>query len=68
LKPLPRIEKRLLTAKQAGEYLSVAEWTIRQWASMGRLPKVKLGRSLRFGIEDLDKLIEEEKIPRRDLK
>lgn len=54
----PSRRKRLLTASEAGEYLGLAEWTIRQWASMGRIPKVKLGKALRFDVEDLDRYIE----------
>lgn len=66
--PSPSPSKRLLTAEQAAEYLGLATWTVRQWASMGRLPKVKLGRSLRFDISDLEKVIEEGKIPAREPK
>ena len=55
--------QRLLNASEAGEYLGLAEWTIRQWASMGRIPKVKLGKALRFDVEDLDRMIVKSKIP-----
>ena len=58
-----KVTKRLLTAAEAAEYLGLAEWTIRQWASMGRIPKVKLGKALRFDVEDLDRLIAKSKIP-----
>ena len=67
LRPDPRPQKRLLTAAEAAEYLGLAEWTIRQWASMGRIPKVKLGKSLRFDIDDLDRLIVKSKIPTRTI-
>ena len=60
------IRKRLLTASEAAEYLGLAQWTIRQWASMGRIPKVKLGRSLRFDLADLDDVIEKGKTPARE--
>ena len=55
--------KRLLTASEAGEYLGLAEWTVRQWASMGRITKVKMGKALKFDLEDLDRLIAKSKIP-----
>ena len=60
-----KISKRLLTAAEAAEYLGMAEWTLRQWASMRKIPKVKLGKALRFDVDDLDKWIAEKKIPAR---
>ncbi len=60
------LKKRLLTAAEAAEYLCLAEWTVRQWASMGRIPKVKMGRSLRFDLADLDDVIEKGKTPARE--
>ena len=63
LRPDPRPQKRLLTAPEAAEYLGLAVWTIRQWASQGRIPKVKLGKALRFDVEDLDRMIAKSKIP-----
>ncbi len=53
----------LLTASQAGEYLSVATSTIRAYAYRGMLPFVKLGEGkwapLRFRREDLESYIDE---------
>ena len=51
-------EKRLLNAQEAAIYLGLAEHTVRQWASMRKIPFVKLGRALRFDKEVLDKFIE----------
>ena len=59
-------DRRLYTASQTAEYLGLKEQTVRQWASMGKLPKVKLrGKSLRFRKEDLDRVINEDLIPAR---
>ena len=55
------IGKRLLNAKETAEYLGLKEWTVRQWASMGKLPKVKLGKALRFDKADLERFVEENK-------
>ena len=55
--------QRLLNAKEAALYLGLAEATVRQWASMGRIPKVILGAALRFDVEDLDRMIVKSKIP-----
>ena len=61
------LKKRLLTAAEAVEYLGLKAGTIRQWASQGRIPKVKIGgKSLRFDVKDLDLLIKSDKFPARD--
>ena len=59
-------EKRLLDAGEAAAYLGLSEHTIRQWASQGRIPKVKLGgKALRFDKVDLDRFIAQDRIPAR---
>jgi len=60
------LKKRLLTAGEAAEYLGLSEQTVRQWAHMRRIPCVKLGRALRFDIEDLDLWLEEHRRPARE--
>ena len=49
--------KRLLTASEAAEYLGLAEQTVRNWASTGKLPKVRAHGCLRFDIKALDRWI-----------
>lgn len=56
---------RLLTAKEAAEYLGLSEQTIRQWASQRKIPSVKIGRALRFLVDDLDQLINEGRTPQK---
>lgn len=58
--------KRLLTASEAAEYLGLAEQTVRNWASTGKLPKVRAYGSLRFDIEALDDWIDERTEPMRE--
>ncbi len=60
----PTSLKGLLTAKKAAQYLGISEHTVRQWASMGKIPKVKIGTALRFDVDDLDQLINEGRIPK----
>ena len=55
--------KRLLNAAEAALYLSLAEQTVRNWASMGKLPRVSAGGCLRFDIRELDKWIEKHSEP-----
>jgi excisionase family DNA binding protein len=59
--PMPS-GKRFLSAAETGEYLGLAEGTVRQWASMRKIPFVKLGRSLRFDIRDLEELANANKV------
>jgi excisionase family DNA binding protein len=56
-------EDRLLTAKEAGKYLGYAEGTIRNKASAGEIPFLKLGASLRFRRSQLDAWIAEQNTP-----
>lgn len=53
----------LMTADQAAEYLQLGEQTIRNMASAGDLPKVKIGRSLRFRLSDLNRWVEQRAQP-----
>ena len=48
---------RLMTAEEVAEYLHVHLQTVYLWAKMGRLPFLKLGRSVRFDKLALDQLI-----------
>ncbi len=49
---------RLLDDEEAGWYLNQSpRWIRSRWAA-GELPGVKLGRSVRFRVEDLDRFIE----------
>ena len=69
-KPFTRTEsvskdgfRKLFSVDEAATYLSVAPKTVRNWAGAGRLPRVKLGRSLRFLQEDLDRFVEASRTP-----
>lgn len=52
---------RLLSPKQAGEYLSRSAWTIRQMVRAGQLPYIGHGRLIFLDIEDLNKWIADNK-------
>ena len=60
------VEKRLFTVLEAAEYLGLAEQTVRQWASMRKIPCVKLGTALRFDVSDLDEWIDSNRQSARD--
>ncbi len=51
--------ERLLTRKEAADYLGVAENTLSVWASEGRyrLPYIKVGRLVKYRLSDLREFI-----------
>ncbi len=62
-------EDRLLTMKEACEFLQVSHATVYRWINEGRLKAYKAGRAIRFRKEDLLAALEEWKpdpnVPRR---
>ena len=56
-----RMEKRLLTAKETAEYLSMHYQTVYTMALCGTLPSFKVGMSRKFDKVALDKWIESQK-------
>jgi excisionase family DNA binding protein len=52
-------DDKLLTPKQAAEYLGVKENTLAVWRSTKRyeLPFIKIGRSIRYRVSDLENFI-----------
>ena len=56
------VSPRLLTMRQAAEYLAVSYWTVRGWVESGKLSPVRLGeRLIRIERADLDRLVETRK-------
>jgi excisionase family DNA binding protein len=56
-------EKRLLTIKEASEYLGISVNALYCRVYRRQIPFVKIGKILRFDKIDLDKWIEKQKIP-----
>lgn len=50
----------LMRIEEAAEYLGFAKQTLRNWVSDGRIPYVKIGRSVRFRRSELDEWVEEQ--------
>jgi excisionase family DNA binding protein len=55
-------EKRLLTIKEASEYLGITENALYCMVYRRQIPFVKIGKRLRFDKIDSDKWIEKQKI------
>lgn len=49
---------RLVTVSDAAKYLAVSVSTLYGWVYQRRIPFVKVGRSLRFELVDLDHFIQ----------
>jgi excisionase family DNA binding protein len=56
------VGKRLLNVREAAEYLGLQVDTLYKKSRLRELPSVKVGRSLRFDIKALDRLIEQRTI------
>jgi len=53
--------RRLLSVKEAAEYLGISQWTMRGLGWNGEIPEVKIGRRVLFDREDLDAFVERSK-------
>lgn len=60
------VGKRLLTVKEAAQYLGLAEDTVYRKARMRELPYVKVGRALRFDVKALESYIDRNTIETLD--
>ena len=55
--------KRLLTAKEAAQYLGIHTKTLWEWSRTSLIPMVKFpGKRIKYDIRDLDDLIDNNKI------
>lgn len=46
--------KRYANIKEVSEYTSLPTKTLYEWASLGRIPSIKLGRRVLFDLNDID--------------
>ena len=55
-------KRRLLSVRDAAEYLGRTEWAMRDLVWRGRIPAVKIDRRVMIDLRDLDALIESSKV------
>lgn len=48
------MNKRYANIKEVSEYTSLPVKTLYEWASLGRIPSIKLGRRVLFDLNDMD--------------
>ncbi len=49
--------KRYANIKEVSEYTSLPVKTLYEWAFIGRIPSIKLGRRVLFDLNDIDKVM-----------
>jgi len=67
IKKIPEL-RRLITAKEASQYLSLSTGTVYQMASVKKLPYLKIGDRVLFDVKALDHWIEKHMIKEKDWK
>jgi excisionase family DNA binding protein len=60
--------RRLITAKEASQYLSLSTETVYRMASLKRLPYIKIGNRVLFDMKSLDHWIEKHIIKEKEWK
>ena len=53
-----KMQKRLITIKEASEYLGISVNTLYSWVSQKKIDYVKIGRLIKFDLKIIDKFIE----------
>ena len=54
--------RRFLGTKEFAEYLGLPINTLRSWVWMRKIPYIKLGRTVKFDLRDIDEWIRERKV------
>ncbi len=57
------ITKRYANIKEVSEYTSLPTKTLYEWAAIGKIPSIKLGRRVLFDLNDIDKVMASLKRP-----
>jgi len=67
MKKIPEL-RRLITAKEASQYLSLATDTVYRMAAMKKLPYLKIGDRVLFDLKALDHWIEKHLVREKEMK
>ena len=55
------MKKRYANIKEVSAYTSLPVKTLYEWASLGRIPSIKLGRKVLFDLNDIDSFLASQK-------
>jgi excisionase family DNA binding protein len=53
------MEDRLLTVRELAAYVRVNPFSVYRWVAQKRIPHLRVGRTLRFRLEDIDEFMRE---------
>ena len=59
-------ENKLLNVKAVAKYLQLKESTLKKWAEEGKIPAIRIGRTWRFRLSDIDAWVERSRKPMAD--
>ena len=59
------VNKRLLNANEASEYLSIGKTTLYSWVKRSKIPVLKIDSCTRFDVLELDEVVEKLKAERQ---
>jgi excisionase family DNA binding protein len=62
------VEDRLVSIKDAAAILAISPWTVRAWVTQGRISSAKLGARRLIPESEINRLLSEAIIQRRDAK
>ncbi len=60
------INRRLLDAKSAADYLSISRALLYQWTDKGKIPSVRINTRKLFDVNELDEFVESLKKERKN--
>ncbi len=55
--------KRYANIKEVSEYTSLPVKTLYEWAGLGKIPSIMIGRRILFDLNDIDKVMADQKRP-----
>jgi excisionase family DNA binding protein len=60
------IKKRLINIQELAEYTGNTVGTLYVWIHQRKIPYIKWGRNIRFDLNEIDKFIENHRIPAKE--
>jgi len=57
---------KLLSPQELSDVLSISIETVYAWTSQKRIPYIKMGRLVRFNMDEVNKWLEKQRIETRD--
>ena len=56
------LEKRFIGIKECASYLGISINTLRSWVFMRKIPYIKMGRLVKFDLQELEAWIKKNKV------